>query len=59
MAEIIARKPAAAVRPTEKLPIGFHVRQSDRIGCEFQNQSIVRIWYGIKFKCQDARSRGE
>ena len=58
MAEILARKPAAVGR-IEELPIDRPVPQSDRIGSEFQNQSIVRIWHGINFKCQDAGSSGK
>lgn len=45
---------------SEELPAGLHVRPlADRIGSESQKPSIIRIWHGINFKCQDAGSMGE
>ncbi|MEG4624812.1 hypothetical protein Q5691_11060 [Microcoleus sp. w1-18aA5] len=45
---------------SEELPASLHVRPlSDSIGSESQKPSIIRIWHGINFKCQDAGSMGE
>ncbi|MEG4841432.1 MULTISPECIES: hypothetical protein [unclassified Microcoleus] len=45
---------------SEELPASLHVRPlADSIGSESQKPSIIRIWHGINFKCQDAGSMGQ
>ncbi|MEG4067923.1 hypothetical protein QUA42_11285 [Microcoleus sp. Pol11C2] len=45
---------------SEELPASLHVRPlADSIASESQKPSIIRIWHGINFKCQDAGSMGE
>ncbi|MEG3919375.1 hypothetical protein QUA07_09540 [Microcoleus sp. T3_A4] len=45
---------------SEELPASLHVRPlADSICSESQKPSIIRIWHGINFKCQDAGSMGE
>ncbi|UNU26544.1 hypothetical protein D0A37_24510 [Microcoleus vaginatus HSN003] len=59
MAKILARKPAA-VRRGEELLARLHLGHlADSVGSESQKPSIIRIWHGINFKCQDAGSRRE